>query len=107
MGSTRRSFALEYKEQAVAFVLDEGRSIAEVARNIGCSETSLGNWVKKHRQQREVEDVSAGEPLRESERAELIRLRMRAKDDSARIAELEMQVSFAKKVSAWFANGQR
>jgi uncharacterized coiled-coil protein SlyX len=29
------------------------------------------------------------------------------KDDTARIARLEMQVAFAKKVAAWFANGQR
>ena len=31
MGSTRRSFTDEYKASAVAFVLDEGRPIAEVA----------------------------------------------------------------------------
>ena len=34
MGSTRRSFTEEYKAKAVTFVMDDHRSIAEVARNI-------------------------------------------------------------------------
>ena len=45
--------------------------------------------------------------MTESERAELIRLRVKGKDDTARIAHLDMQVAFARKVAAWFANGQR
>lgn len=71
MGSTRRSFTDEYKASAVEFVLGDGRSIAEVARNIGVHEMTLGKWVKKARDQR-------GEPdreLNEDERAELERLR--------------------------------
>lgn len=107
MGSTRRSFTDEYRQQAVEFVLDQGRSIAEVARNIGCHEMTLGKWVKKERDARELQRLDADEALTESERAELIRLRVKDKDDTARIAHLEMQVAFAKKVAAWFANGQR
>ena len=38
MGSTRRHFTAEYKANAVALVLDDGRSIAEAARNIGVLE---------------------------------------------------------------------
>ena len=30
MGSTRRAFTEEYKAQAVAFVIEEGRTIAEL-----------------------------------------------------------------------------
>ena len=52
MGSTRRSFTEEYKEEAVSFVIDGGRPIAEVARNIGCHEMTLGKWVKKARDAR-------------------------------------------------------
>lgn len=54
MGSTRRSFTDEYKESAVGFVLDEGRSIKEVARNIGAHEMTVGKWVKKERDAREA-----------------------------------------------------
>lgn len=98
MGSTRRRFTEEYKAQAVAFVIDDHRSIAEVARNIGVHEMTLGKWVKKAR------DAGAGDgsekPLDASERAELERLR-------AENAELQMQVEFAKKVATWFAKGKQ
>ena len=65
MGSTRRSFTDEYRQQAVEFVLDQGRSIAEVARNIGCHEMTLGKWVKKERDARELQRLDADEALTE------------------------------------------
>ena len=96
MGSTRRRFTDEYKQEAVSFVIDGGRGTAEVARNIGVHEMTLGKWVKK------AKDSGGGadRPLDVSERAELERLR---EENS----HLQMQVTFAKKVAAWFANGQR
>ena len=42
-----------------------------------------------------------------SERVELVRLRAEAEDDKATIAELRMQVEFAKKVATWFAKGRQ
>src|SRR5664279_3075522 len=65
MGSTRRRFTEEYKEEAVSFVIDGGRSVAEVARNIGVHEMTLGKWVKRARDER-GEQAS---PLTGSERA--------------------------------------
>jgi transposase len=106
MGSTRRRFTEEYKDQAVAFVIDGGRSVADVARNIGVHEMTLGRWVKNAKDAR-AEQVPPDAPLTESERAELLRLRTDAKDDKATIAELQMQVEFAKKVATWFANGKQ
>ena len=47
MGSTRRHFTDEYKASAVALVLQDRKSIAETARNIGVHEMTLGKWVKK------------------------------------------------------------
>ena len=92
MGSTRRQFTEEYKAQAVAFVIDDHRSIAEVARNIGVHEMTLGKWVKKAR----ADGNSPDKPLDGSERTEFDRLR-------AENAEWKMQVAFAKKVATWFA----
>jgi transposase len=97
MGSTRRRFTEEYKLEAVSFVIDGGRSVAEVARNIGVHEMTLGKWVKNARDER---GVQGGPPLTGSERDELERLR---EENS----HLQMQVAFAKKVATWFANGQR
>lgn len=106
MGSTRRSFTDEYKQEAVKFVLEGHRSIAEVARNIGVHEMTLGKWVKKERETRQAA-TPADAPLTESERLELVRLRGEAKDKDAEIAELRMRVEFAKKVATWFAKGKQ
>ena len=110
MGSTRRSFTEEYKAEAVTFVLDGGRTIAEVARNIGCHELTLGKWVKSERDARNARDDAAaatGGSLDDAERAELVRLRGELKDANAAVAELRMQVEFAKKVATWFAKEQQ
>ena len=94
MGSTRRAFT--YKASAVEFVINDGRTIVELARSIGIHEMTLGKWVKKTRD-------AGGEPVRplnEDERAELERLR-------AENRHLKMQAEFAKKVAAWFAKDQQ
>ena len=106
MGSTRRRFTEEYKEQAVAFVIEGNRSIADVARNIGVHEMTLGKWVKKTKDA-QAEQVPADAPLTEPERAELIRLRADLKEVRAENSELQMQVEFAKKVATWFAKGKQ
>lgn len=106
MGSTRRSFTDEYKAEAVAFVIEGGRPVAEVARNIGVHEMTLGKWVKKERD-KQASSVPAEAPLNESERLELIRLRAEIKDANSAISELQMQVEFAKKVATWFAKGKQ
>jgi transposase len=96
MGSTRRSYTPEYKAHSVAFVIDGGRPVAEVARNIGVHEMTLSKWVRVARDAAESGNPDA--PLGESERAELVRLRAESRDDKSAIAELRMQVEFAKKV---------
>jgi transposase len=106
MGSTRRSFTPEYKAQSVAFVIGGGRPVAEVARNIGVHEMTLGKWVKVARAAA-VSGASPDAPLTESERVELIRLRAESRDDKSTISELRMQVEFAKKVATWFAKGSQ
>ena len=106
MGSTRRRFTEEYKDQAVAFVIEGNRSVADVARNIGVHEMTLGKWVKKIRESQQDQAPPDAE-LTEPERAELIRLRAELKDVRSENAELQMQVEFAKKVATWFAKGKQ
>ena len=107
MGSTRRSFTAEYRAEAVNFVLDGGRTITEVARNIGCHELTLGKWVKKERDARKVAEAETDAPLSESERLRLIRVEAELKEANATVAELRMQVEFAKKVATWFAKDKQ
>ena len=97
MGSTRRKFTDEYKANAVDLVLSSDRFIASVARSIGVHEYTLGKWVKKAR---EEDEGSSEKPLNESERQELERLRKES-------AQAKMEIEFAKKVAAWFANDQQ
>jgi transposase-like protein len=67
---TRRSFTGEFKRDAVAMALEEGNTIADVARRLGVGEGTLGNWVRQERTDR---GERAG--LTTSEKAELAELR--------------------------------
>ena len=43
----RRRFDSEFKEQAARLVLDEGKSVGAVARDLDLTETALREWVKR------------------------------------------------------------
>jgi transposase-like protein len=77
-------------------VIETSRSIAEVAREVGVSETTLGSWVRAYR-----EAHAGDEPALElSERARLRELERRTR-------ELEMENAFLKKAAAYFAREPR
>ena len=86
-------------------MIDGGRSFAEVARNVGCHEMTLGKWVRRAREVRDPAQPPDAE-LSVTERVELIQLRADLKDSQAESAELTMQVEFAKRVATWFAKGE-
>jgi transposase len=44
MAKSRRTFTAEFKAEAVRRVSEQGRSLAEVARELGLSESLLRNW---------------------------------------------------------------
>jgi transposase len=80
MVDTRRKFDAEFREGAVRIVRESGKPIAQVARELGVNEGTLGNWIAKDRRARDGGDGR----LSQSERAELNQLR---KDN----AELTME----------------
>lgn len=43
----RRRFTDEFKQQAVRLVLDEGKSVTAVARELDLTPSGLGAWVKQ------------------------------------------------------------
>lgn len=50
MSSQRRRCSTECKVEDAHRLIDSGRSVAEVARDLGVNELSLGNWVRdEHR----------------------------------------------------------
>lgn len=75
---TRRRFTAEFKRDAVELVRTSGKSIAEVARELGIYDSTLGNWVKQDRIDRgEAEGLTTEERARLRELArENARLRM-------------------------------
>jgi transposase len=48
----RRSFTDEFKAEAVKLVLDEGEAVAQVARDLDLTVSSLRNWVERNRADR-------------------------------------------------------
>ena len=71
-------------------VLDEHRSIADVARSLGVNEGTLGNWVARERTERAL-----GTELGRDERAELEALR-------GQVGELRMERDLLKRSLAFW-----
>jgi transposase len=92
----RRSFTEDYKAGAVRLVLDEGKTVAAAARDLGLTESSLRNWVEQARADR----TKGRTGLTTAEREELTRLRKE-------VRELRLERDLLKKVSALFAKDQR
>lgn len=91
-----QQFTPEFREETAKLVVEIGRRVSEVAREYGIGETTLGNWVKKYRENHPSDEP----PLELSERARLKELERENR-------ELEMENVFLKKAAAYFAREQR
>ncbi|MFE7843547.1 transposase [Streptomyces sp. NPDC057474] len=49
MAEKRRKFEPEFREGAVRIVMETGKTIAEVAEDLGINETTLASWVSRAR----------------------------------------------------------
>jgi transposase len=97
MAESRRRFDPEFREGAVRIVRETGKPIAQVARELGINEGTLGNWMAKDRAARD----GGGAALTESERDELNRLRRE-------VVELAMERDVLKRsVVLWVKEATR
>jgi len=51
MARKYRKFSPEFRDEAVRLVIDGSRPIAQVARELGVNEGTLGNWVNHYRKE--------------------------------------------------------
>jgi len=92
----RRAFTEEFKAGAVRLVLEDGKTVGRVARELDLTETALREWVHRARA-----DRSQGRTgLTTAEREELARLRK-----ENRILAEEREI--LKKAAAFFAKQSR
>jgi transposase len=89
----RKSYSPSYRHDAARLVIDTGRPIAVVAREIGVGEALLGRWVAIER----AHDEDPPTALDANDRAELERLRVEN-------TELRMDREFLKKAAAFFVS---
>ena len=86
MTEHRRRFSPQFKAEAVQMVIETGKPIAEVARDLGINDGTLGNWVNAWRKGHPEPD----QPLSPVERARVQEL----EEENRR---LRMENGFLKK----------
>jgi transposase-like protein len=96
MSRQYRKFSPEFKDDAVRLVIDGSRPIAQVARELGINEGTLGNWVNIYRKEHAMDEA----PLDVGERTRL-------REAERELRELRMENEFLKKAAAYFARDPR
>jgi len=91
-----QKFSPEFREEAVRLVLDGSRPVAQVARELGVNDGTLGNWVNQYRKEHAGDEP----PLDVTERARL-------REAERELRELRMENEFLKKAAAYFARDPR
>jgi transposase len=92
---TKRHCTQEYRDEAVLMVIQSQRPIAQVARELGINEGTLGTWLSKYRSEHPVT-----EELSLPDRAKL-------KELEREVRELRLMNDFLKKAAAYFAREQQ
>ena len=88
----RRQFTADFKAGVVRLVLDEGKTVGTVAREMDLTDTAVREWVKRARADR----THGRTGLTTAEREELARLRRE-------VRTLQMEREILKKATAFFA----
>jgi transposase len=88
----RRTYSREFKLEAVKLVLEEGASVAQVARDLGINENVLHTWKRKFKEEGQLADSSKLTP----DQKEIRRLRRE-------LERVRQEREVLKKATAYFA----
>lgn len=81
---SRKHYSKEYKINAVRMVLDEGRGVREVSRDLGVSATALYHWKQSYLENKEDSFPGKGNLIAQSEyvkRLERENIRLKSERD--------------------------
>ena len=97
MARVRRTFTPEFKRDSVALVVREGKTVSEVARNLGIARSLLQRWIEQN-----ADQDRDGNPrkTRGAEGEETKRLRKQLRD-------VTEERDILKKALAYFADDQK
>lgn len=98
----RQSYTREYKLEAVRRATEEGRSVPQVARELGIRTDLLRSWKRQSegRAGQDAQDVFPGQGNVPGEEGEVRRLRRE-------LAIARQEVEFLKKAATYFARESR
>ena len=89
--ATSRRYTPKFKRDAVALLQSSGRSIAEVAKELGVSDMSLASWAREQAKSMNTKEAEEAE----ADRKEAIRLRKQIK-------ELEEEIEILKRFTTYW-----
>ena len=92
--ATRKQYTVEFKQDAVRLVTEQGYKQTEAARNLGIVRGMLGRWIKEF--QDDESGAFRGNGKLAAEQEELVRLRRENK-------QLKLEREILKKAAAFFA----
>lgn len=95
MANTGKRYAKEFKSDAIRLIREDGRSVNQVAKDLGVNDQTLRNWLG------EVKSRQDPDRLRISE------LEHELKEKNKKIADLELTNEILKKATAIFATSNR
>ena len=97
MARVRRTFTPQFKRDAVALVSKGGKTVSEVARNLGLARSLLQRWIEQHADQ---DREGLPRKVRSTETEETRELQKKLRD-------VTEERDILKKALAYFADDQK
>ena len=96
MPAGRKNYSKDFKEEAVKMVLEQGLNHTHVGKKLGVHPTTIGLWLRDHKEYGEKAFPGHGNP--KDEELQLLR---------KEVKRLKMERDFLKKTAIWFAKEQK